>query len=239
MKASSLLSSSSVETLALLSLRSLTSHGRQMPPSTLLPTGGKAAINPAAHKAASAAINPPLNLPRPSSRRGLLTCNAPLVGARSRSPRVGEGATLKRGLVLPPRRLLRFVSARSRSPFLSLRRSGGSSSFVSPHLAAARSTLPPCCPQSNPTALLRTHHQRANAPQATHPLADGLAARQRTRQPDSAQGNPTAHALAPLSCLRYAVAICSLRSQGAIAPLRQLSQASAINPAAHGGTQTP
>ena len=113
------------------------------------------------------------SLPRPSSRRGLLPCNAPLVGARSRSPRVGEGATLKRSLVLLPRRLLRFVSARSRSPFLSLRKSGGSASFVSPRLAAARSTLPPCCPQSNPTALLRTHHQRTDAPHATHPLADG------------------------------------------------------------------
>ena len=90
--------------------------------------------------------------PRPSSRRGLLPCNAPLAGARSRSPRVGEGATLYRGLVGLPRRPLRFVSARSRSPFLSLSGSCGSASFVSPHLAAARSTLPPCCPQSNPAA---------------------------------------------------------------------------------------
>lgn len=92
---------------------------------------------------------------------------------------------------MPPRRLLRFVSARSRSPFLSLRRSGGSASFVSPRLAAARSTRPPCRPQSNPTALLRTHHQRADAPQATHQLADGainptahLATLLPTKQPD-------------------------------------------------------
>ena len=164
---------------ALASLALAASHRRQSRHPPCCPQGGKSR-HPPTHSGCSlleghllylaslalrarASHIPPQShaqsLPRPSSRRGLLPCNAPLVGARSRSPRVGEGATLKRGLVLLPRRLLRFVSARSRSPFLSLRKSGGSASFVSPRLAAARSTLPPCCPQSNPTALLPTRHQ--------------------------------------------------------------------------------
>lgn len=134
-----------------------------------------------------------------------------------------------------------FASCRLALARLSSRSAG----LVVQPRSCLRTSLPlaqPCRPAAHKATRLpyRTHAiRRANAPQATHPLADGLATRQRTRQPDSARSNPTTHALAPLGCLRYAVAICSLRSQGAIAPLRQPSQASAINPAAHRGTQTP
>ena len=134
-----------------------------------------------------------------------------------------------------------FASCRLALARLSSRSAG----LVVQPRSCLRASLPlaqPCRPAAHKATRLPYRARaisRANAPQATHPLADGAASRQRTRQPDSARSNPTTHALAPLGCLRYAVAICSLRSQGAIAPLRLPSQASAINPAAHKGSQTP
>ena len=134
-----------------------------------------------------------------------------------------------------------FASCRLALARLSSRSAG----LVVQPRSCLRASLPlaqPCRPAAHKATRLPYRARaisRANAPQATHPLADGAASRQRTRQPDSAQGNPTAHAIAPLGCLHCAVTICSLRSQGVIAPLRQPSQASAINPAAHRGSQTP
>ena len=217
------------------------SRGRQMPPSTRPRAGGKSRHHPSSVETSSSSL-------RFSS--SVASHAPPLVGAYCPAMLPSSGLALacpewvevQRSYVVSSGcHVARFASCRLALARLSSRSAG----LVVQPRSCLRTSLPlaqPCRPAAHKATRLPYRARaisRANAPQATHPLADGLATRQRTRQPDSARSNPTTHALAPLGCLRYAVAICSLRSQGAIAPLRLPSQASAINPAAHKGSQTP